>query len=158
MRPIFRTGHFGLPFPSPPHPSDPARSLSRCAAASMRVYFLFPISLSHSHSLSLSRAFPVSRSVFPRFLLFSLRVSPRCTPAVTGRQFARKLQLKNIALRAPLSIVDPDGNRVPAGIAEREREREREIAAFNSCVSKIEEGWEQSGGGGGQDLKGGTGG
>lgn len=49
------------------------------------------------------------------------------------RQFARKLQLKNIARSDP-SIVDPDGDRVPV-------EMVLEIAAFNSCVSKIEEGW-----------------
>lgn len=68
------------------------------------------------------------------FFFFSLRVSPRCTPGVTSVNSRRNCSWK--ISRSDPSIVDPDGNRVPAGIV-------LEIAAFNSCVSKIEEGWEE---------------
>lgn len=100
------------------------------AAVSVSIYLppFFPLlSLSLSPSVFLP-------SVFASFLLFSLRVSSRCTPGVTSVNSRGNCSWK--ISRSDPSIVDPDGNRVPAGIV-------LEIAAFNSCVSKIEEGWEE---------------
>lgn len=113
MRPIFRTGRFKSN-PLPPPPATSSFLALYVALRQCSIYSLFP-----SLDLSVSPALVVRRVRFlARFLLFFFfitRVTPRCTPGVTGVNSRAEAAAEKYRAPPTGRSTTREGNRAPAG-------------------------------------------